>query len=165
MDRLTVRSKQTTHENGVCCAHFNSPECSERRGLCVDYCPWEEKVWERLAAYEDTGLTPEQIMTLLEADGIEENGHISERLTIPDVRLDAHTTRRTIIDAGKVRENAMAFYWRLKAYEDIGLTPEQLKATCTAGTMLKIAAQILDTTPEHMKALLEADRAARRKEE
>lgn len=47
-----------------------------------------------------------------------------ERLTIPDVRVDEHTTRRTMIDGEAVREHAMDFYWRLKAYEDTGLTPE-----------------------------------------
>lgn len=47
-----------------------------------------------------------------------------ERLAIPDVRVDEHTTRRTMIDGDAVREHAMDFYWRLKAYEDTGLTPE-----------------------------------------
>lgn len=46
-----------------------------------------------------------------------------ERLTIPDVRVDEHTTRKTIIDARAVREHAMDFYWRLKAYEDTELDP------------------------------------------
>ena len=41
-----------------------------------------------------------------------------ERLTIPDVRVDEHTTRMTIIDARAVKNHAMDFYWRLKAYED-----------------------------------------------
>lgn len=49
-----------------------------------------------------------------------------ERLTIPDVRVDEHTTRRTMIDGEAVREHAMDFYWRLKAYEDTGLTPEEI---------------------------------------
>ena len=49
-----------------------------------------------------------------------------ERLTIPDVRVDEHTTRKTIIDARAVREHAMDFYWRLKAYEDTGLEPEKV---------------------------------------
>lgn len=48
-----------------------------------------------------------------------------ERLTIPDVRVDEHTTRRTMIDVRAVREHAMDFYWRLKAYEDTGLEPER----------------------------------------
>lgn len=51
-----------------------------------------------------------------------------ERLTIPDVRVDEHTTRKTIIDARAVREHAMDFYWRLKAYEDTGLTPDEIKS-------------------------------------
>ena len=43
-----------------------------------------------------------------------------ERLTIPDVRVDEHTTRRSVIDVLAVREHAMEFYFRLKAYEDMG---------------------------------------------
>lgn len=50
-----------------------------------------------------------------------------ERLTVPDVRVDEHTTRRSIIDGNAVREHAMEIYWRLKDYEDTGLTPEQAK--------------------------------------
>lgn len=41
------------------------------------------------------------------------------RLTIPDVRVDEHTTRRSVIDVAAVREHAMEFYCRLKAYEDM----------------------------------------------
>ena len=51
-----------------------------------------------------------------------------ERLTIPDVRVDEHTTRRSVIDVAAVREHAMKIYWRLKAYEDTGLTPEEVTA-------------------------------------
>ena len=40
-----------------------------------------------------------------------------ERLTVPDVRVDEHTTRRSIIDGNAVREHAMDIYWRLKAYK------------------------------------------------
>ena len=49
-----------------------------------------------------------------------------ERLTIPDVLVDEHTTRRTMIDVEAVREHAMDFYWRLKAYEDTGLESEEV---------------------------------------
>ena len=51
-----------------------------------------------------------------------------ERLTIPDERIDEHTTRRKFIDVEAVREHAMGFYWRLKAYEDTGLMPEEITA-------------------------------------
>ena len=49
-----------------------------------------------------------------------------KRLTIPDVRVDEHTTRMTVIDARAVKNHAMDFYWRLKAYEDTDLTPEEI---------------------------------------
>lgn len=49
-----------------------------------------------------------------------------ERLTIPDVRVDEHTTRMTVIDARAVKKHAMDVYWRLKDYEDTELTPEDV---------------------------------------
>ena len=44
-----------------------------------------------------------------------------ERLTIPDEKIKGGM-RRTVVDARKVRENAMTIYWALKKYEDTGLT-------------------------------------------
>ena len=61
MERLTEHSKQTSHENGICCTHFCGPECLGVGGNCAMNCKWEEAAWSRLAAYEDTGLTPEEI--------------------------------------------------------------------------------------------------------
>ena len=61
MERLTKHSKQTSHENGICCTHFRGPECLEVGGNCAMNCKWEEAAWSRLAAYEDTRLTPEEI--------------------------------------------------------------------------------------------------------
>ena len=61
MERLTKRSSETTHENGVCCTHFNGLECFSVNGNCSMGCPWEEAAWERLAGYEDTNLPPEQV--------------------------------------------------------------------------------------------------------
>ena len=49
-----------------------------------------------------------------------------DRLTIPDVKVDSHTTRRTMIDAEAVKERAMEIYWKLKKYEDTGLTPAEV---------------------------------------
>jgi|GEM_PF-6643818 hypothetical protein len=66
MDRLTTYSKGTTHENGVCCTHFLGPECIGVGGNCAMNCKWEEAAWNRLAAYEDTGLTPRDIKELLD---------------------------------------------------------------------------------------------------
>lgn len=66
MDRLTKYSKETTHENGVCCTYFLGHECLEVGGNCAMNCKWEEAAWSRLAAYEDTGLTPGDIKELLD---------------------------------------------------------------------------------------------------
>ena len=64
MERLTKHSKQTSHENGICCTHFRSPECLEVGGNCAMNCKWEEAAWSRLAAYEDTGLTPQEVISM-----------------------------------------------------------------------------------------------------
>lgn len=65
MERLTKHSKQTSHENGICCTHFYGPECLEVGGNCAMNCKWEEAAWSRLAAYEDTELTPEEVSELI----------------------------------------------------------------------------------------------------
>ena len=70
MERLTEHSKQTSHENGICCTHFRSPECLGVGGNCAMNCKWEEAAWERLAAYEDTGLMPEEVLPKDKADEI-----------------------------------------------------------------------------------------------
>ena len=51
-ERLTKHGK-TTHENGICCTHFSGEECVKLQGDCSNGCLWEEKVWEKLAHYED----------------------------------------------------------------------------------------------------------------
>lgn len=66
MERLTAHSKQTSHENGICCTHFCGPECLGVGGNCAMNCKWEEAAWNRLSAYEDTGLTPGDIKELLD---------------------------------------------------------------------------------------------------
>lgn len=65
MERLTKHSKQTSHENGICCTHFCDPECLEVGGNCAINCKWEEEVWSRLATYEDTGLEPAEISEMI----------------------------------------------------------------------------------------------------
>lgn len=64
MERLTKYSKETTHENGICCTHFGSMTCFARNGDCSRGCTWEEAAWSRLAAYEDTGLEPDEVNAL-----------------------------------------------------------------------------------------------------
>ena len=64
MERLTEHSKQTSHENGICCTHFRGPECLEVGGNCAMNCKWEEAAWSRLAAYEDTHMMPADVMSM-----------------------------------------------------------------------------------------------------
>ena len=80
-----------------------------------------------------------------------------KRLTIPDVRVDDHTTCRTMIDVEAVREHAMDFYWRLKAYEDTGLEP----AMCANYKAFEDEAISKGVPFKRIVALMEADRAGR----
>ena len=79
-----------------------------------------------------------------------------ERLTIPDVRVDEHTTRRTMIDARAVKNHAMEFYWRLKAYEDTGLTPEEIDMDHEAAEQLRHLCRDCDL--DRLEELAEADK-------
>ena len=86
-----------------------------------------------------------------------------ERLTIPDVRVDEHTTRRSVIDVAAVREHAMEFYCRLKAYEDTGLEPEAVetvKLALAAKHMVDL--ETLNNTPiSRLVEFAEADKDGR----
>ena len=61
MERLTSREPRISGMPGVCCTHFEGGDCQAIQGHCADGCAWEEAAWERLAAYEDTGLEPEEV--------------------------------------------------------------------------------------------------------
>ena len=85
-----------------------------------------------------------------------------ERLTIPDVRVDEHTTRRSVIDVAAVREHAMEFYCRLKAYEDTRWTPEMLRKLGENAWHLWDFAQAAENmTVGRLKELAEADKDGR----
>ena len=52
-------------------------------------------------------------------------------------------------------------YARLAAYEDTGLTPEEIKAPFTEDTMINLAAQALGVEPSRLRELAEADKDGR----
>ena len=52
-------------------------------------------------------------------------------------------------------------FLRLAAYEDIGLTPEEIKAPFTEDTMINLAAQALGVEPSRLRELAEADKDGR----
>ena len=52
-------------------------------------------------------------------------------------------------------------FLRLAAYEDIGLTPEEIKAPFTEDTMINLAAQAMGVEPSRLRELAEADKDGR----
>ena len=50
---------------------------------------------------------------------------------------------------------------RLAAYEDTGLTPEEIKAPFTEDTMINLAAQALGVEPSRLRELADADKGGR----
>ena len=50
---------------------------------------------------------------------------------------------------------------RLAAYEDIGLTPEEIKALFTEDAMINLAAQAMGVEPSRIRELAEADKDGR----
>ena len=59
------------------------------------------------------------------------------------------------------RKMARDLYGRLKAYEDIGLTPEEIKAPFTEDAMINLAAQALGVETSRLRELAEADKDGR----
>ena len=74
-----------------------------------------------------------------------------ERCTI---RLKTGEARCSQLDGNVVVE-------RLAAYEDTGLTPEEVKAPFTEDTMINLAAQELGVEPSRLRELAEADKDGR----
>lgn len=102
MERLTEHSKQTSHENGICCTHFRGPECLEVGGNCAMNCKWEEAAWSRLAAYEDTERTPEEIGT--DGEAAEQLRHLCRNCDIDRLEelADADRAGRLVVPPCKV---------------------------------------------------------------
>ena len=113
-----------------------------------------------------------------------------ERLTSPNINVDPNTDRflhaaiggkeidwkqcrdstLTVLINGPTsngfgkdifRKMARDLYGRLKAYEDTGLTPEEIKAPFTEDTMINLAAQALGVEPSRLRKLAEADKDGR----
>ncbi len=113
-----------------------------------------------------------------------------ERLTSPNINVDSGTDRflHAVIGGKEIdwkqcrdstlnvlingptsngfgkdifRKMARDLYGRLKAYEDTGLTPEEIKAPFTEDTMINLAAQALGAEASRLRELAEADKDGR----
>ena len=58
-------------------------------------------------------------------------------------------------------EAVKAFLEELAAYKETGLEPEDLKKAFNESAILKLAAQALNTTPEHLRDLIRAEQEGR----
>lgn len=115
MDRLTTYSKGTTHENGVCCTHFLGPECIGVGGNCAMNCKWEEAVWSRLAAYEDTGLEPLNVNNMKVAHGNALSTISELRKALVDKREELKTACDSISQLDGANSSLMAANEKLAA--------------------------------------------------
>jgi hypothetical protein len=171
MQRLTKHSKQTSHENGICCTHFRGPECLEVGGNCAMNCKWEEAAWSRLAAYEDTGLTPEEINDLASVREISPeaeyaiNKHadsIIERLdkllaqTDDDVRLrelaEADKDGRLVVLPCEVGTATYYIHYPIAVYPDES-EPEIKRGIFTLCDLDRVGHSVFLTREEAEKAL------------
>ena len=59
------------------------------------------------------------------------------------------------------RKMVRDLYGRLKAYEDTGLTPEEIKAPFTEDTMINLGAQAMGVEADRLRELAEADKDGR----
>lgn len=115
MDRLTTYSKETTHENGVCCTHFLGPECIGVGGNCAMNCKWEEAAWSLLAAYEDTGLAPLNVNNMKVAHGNALSTISELRKALVDKREELKTAYDSISQLDGANSSLMAANSKLAA--------------------------------------------------
>ena len=73
LERLTKRAVSVGGIYKTCCTHFRSDDCWKMEGRC-DQCRINDRAWDRLAAYEDSGYSPKRVMELVQ--GIKDIGKI-----------------------------------------------------------------------------------------
>lgn len=132
MDCLTKHSKQTPHENGICCTHFLGPECLGVGGNCAMNCKWEEAAWSRLAAYEDTELTPERCAEFARADA--EGRYIvmrdaeQEGVALLRELAEADKAGRLVVLPCKVGDTVYFRTYDCNGTVDLGIQPHKVTA-------------------------------------
>lgn len=122
MERLTKHSKQTSHENGICCTHFRGPECLGVGGNCAMNCTWEEAAWSRLAAYEDTRMEPEEITAMQHT--------LDEYHKVADPLLRAQTAGRLVVLPCKVGDTLWVT-GRDNVPREMALEAPDIRTVCT----------------------------------
>ena len=80
-ERLTKPGISASGVYKTCCADFRGRECEMLEGQC-ERCSTNNKVWDQLAAYENSGLSPARVMELAEAE--RDGGWVSVDDRLPD---------------------------------------------------------------------------------
>lgn len=84
--------------------------------------------------------------------------------------MERITFKGNFCDISMCRENPCPYngicsqrqtWERLKEYEDTGMEPEDLKKAFNETAILKLAAQAISTTPDHLRDLLHAEQDGR----
>ena len=153
MERLTAHSKQTSHENGICCTHFCGPECLGVGGNCAMNCKWEEAAWSRLAAYEDTDMTPEEVSTLVK-DWSDLCTIVGECGGISRVRVLAEADRagRLVVLPCEVGTATYYIHYPIAVYPDKS-EPEIKRGIFTLCDLDRVGHSVFLTREEAEKAL------------
>lgn len=63
MERLTKRATSVSGVYKTCCVHFGHGVCASVEGRC-GVCGYNDDAWDSLCDYENTGLTPSEIVSL-----------------------------------------------------------------------------------------------------
>ena len=82
--------------------------------------------------------------------------NLSHRLDMAQAERDA-VTRHMI----ELEQDVCRLKSRLAAYENTGLEPEDLKKAFNETAILKLSAQALSTTPDHLRDLIQAEQDGR----
>lgn len=164
MERLTSREQRVSGIPGVCCAYFEGKDCQAVQGRCDDGCPWEEKAWDRLAAYEDTGLAPEEV-TALQASNQELKkealpllqAKVQDRLVIlPPIKIGDIAF---FIIKNRIFE-AKVYYMRWEHHKSFGIRGDisaECMGTCVGAPLFDFGKSVFLTREEAEAALKEQE--------
>ena len=114
MERLTFEGNFCEIAQCVCMRRTYDTACSQKQ------------VWERLKAYEDTGLTPEQIAEL--KANVEQYRALSDGMTLIRLRELAVADKegRVIVLPCKVGDTVWFKTYKTIAYDCIGIQPHEV---------------------------------------
>ena len=155
MERMTEWNDEQTR-------HAYYPRCFEEPcyggGCKIKDCPFETAVCDRLAAYEDTGLTPEEIKAPFTEDAM--INLAAQALGVEPSRLRemavADKDRRVVVLPCKEGTTVYCISLPIATYPD-KRKPEVVPIAFTRNDLLKFGTRVFLTREEAEKALAEME--------